>query len=203
MLGFLKGRSHLVGSYSSGFSQYSGARWRFQVEIKISVPLNTLTPPDSPEPPAGRVSSVLARRMSTGGSGYKRSASIRANLNFFIAAMSSKSGRVLLPMTVRTSAWISFNNPGSPLASPNIVHVSMAAVVSCPAINIVIKSSRRTLEVRSSPLMSTKNLNNEGSSPTSLSSSSSTDASFLVETALLINLVKMSSNIPISFRNST
>ena len=79
----------------------------------------------------------------------------------------------------------------------------LTAVVSCPAMSMVIKSSRSTLLVRSSPLMSARNLNRLGSSPTSLSSNSSTLASLLVSTARFISFVSIVSSMSMSFRNST
>mmetsp|Transcript_1161 Transcript_1161/g.3387 ORF Transcript_1161/g.3387 Transcript_1161/m.3387 type:complete len:223 (-) Transcript_1161:312-980(-) len=71
-------RSNRVGSKVSGFSHNSGLRCRFQVDTKMSVPLSILMPSFISELPCGKLSSLRARRMRTGGSGYSRNDSTRA-----------------------------------------------------------------------------------------------------------------------------
>ena len=109
--------------------------------MKKSVPGAILYP--------SRVTSSRARRIRTGGCGYRRMLSLITlvvNLRFI---MSSIVG-LRSPHTSSTSAATRALISGC-VASRYVVHVSTAAVVSCPAMSSVMRSSLSCLLVTSSP----------------------------------------------------
>ena len=85
--------SNRDGSNTAASSpQYVRDRCRFHVEIKMSVPRLTSTPPAIRLPPVGSTSSRKARLMRMGGSGYSRSDSVSAKRRRRIFVRSSMSG---------------------------------------------------------------------------------------------------------------
>mmetsp|Transcript_17868 Transcript_17868/g.36712 ORF Transcript_17868/g.36712 Transcript_17868/m.36712 type:complete len:245 (+) Transcript_17868:126-860(+) len=153
--------SNLLGLNLSASFQIWGDLWRFQTEMKRSVPFPILYPLGSPLMPPGRVSSPRALRMRIGGCGYSLRLSEMTILTCFISLMSSKVG-CLSPSTASTSRTTLAISSGFWTRQWR-AQVSTAPVVSCPAISIVIRSSRSCFAVASSPRMSTRNRSRLGS----------------------------------------
>mmetsp|Transcript_3253 Transcript_3253/g.13086 ORF Transcript_3253/g.13086 Transcript_3253/m.13086 type:complete len:235 (-) Transcript_3253:710-1414(-) len=134
-------RGKRSGSNLSGFSHRRGLRCRFHTEMKKSVPGSILYP--------SSVTSSSARRINTGGCGYRRMDSFMTrvvNLRFIMSSMVGLRS----PHTSSTSSCTRRLMSGC-VASKYVVHVSTAAVVSWPAMRSVMRSSRSCLEVTSSP----------------------------------------------------
>mmetsp|Transcript_16526 Transcript_16526/g.34104 ORF Transcript_16526/g.34104 Transcript_16526/m.34104 type:complete len:251 (-) Transcript_16526:1080-1832(-) len=160
-LSFLKGLVNLSGSNLSGFSQYNSDLWMLYTLKNMSIPRLTRAPSVLPSAPRGSTSSVLQRRMRRGGSGYIRRVSAMTSLRNFIFMQSCMVG-ILSPTTSSISSLTLFIISLF-LVSSNSPHVRTAAVVSCPAISIVIRSSRSCLLSMSAPRMSTRKRRRLGS----------------------------------------
>mmetsp|Transcript_12544 Transcript_12544/g.41685 ORF Transcript_12544/g.41685 Transcript_12544/m.41685 type:complete len:214 (+) Transcript_12544:443-1084(+) len=104
-----------------------------------------------PMPPSGSVTSSNARRIKIGGAGYKRMLSANTARVFFNPRISSTVGAPPGSATTASTSAAAARISSGCFASRNMVHVSTAAVVSCPAINSVIRSSLSCFEVTSSP----------------------------------------------------
>mmetsp|Transcript_5389 Transcript_5389/g.11861 ORF Transcript_5389/g.11861 Transcript_5389/m.11861 type:complete len:303 (-) Transcript_5389:872-1780(-) len=166
-LGIGSSMGNLSGLKVSGSFHRSGLRCRFHTLMKMSEPFSTTY--------SSNWSSSRARLISTGGWGYSLMDSLMTRVVNLRAIMSS-TVTLRSPTTASTSARTRAAMSGCS-ASRYMVQVSTAAVVSWPAINMVIRSSRSCLLLISSPLASRKcrmegSRSLRNSSPKSASSSS-------------------------------
>mmetsp|Transcript_7095 Transcript_7095/g.23314 ORF Transcript_7095/g.23314 Transcript_7095/m.23314 type:complete len:241 (-) Transcript_7095:1161-1883(-) len=159
--GLLAGRSQRSGSNRLGLSHSCGDRPMLYIEIITSPARGILTPPSTPVPPSGHVSASSAHRSSRGGAGHMRSVSAS---RFWVSRSELISSMVgtRSPTISSISACTLASSSGCWL-SAKTDQVSTAAVVSCPAINSVIKSSRICLLSTSSPRKSTRKRSSDGS----------------------------------------
>mmetsp|Transcript_2960 Transcript_2960/g.12761 ORF Transcript_2960/g.12761 Transcript_2960/m.12761 type:complete len:205 (+) Transcript_2960:1980-2594(+) len=162
ILGFLNSRLNRPGSKTSGRSHRSGDRCRFHTATKQSVPFFSVI--SRPIPPAGSVTSSSARRIRMGGAGYILMPSAKHNRVRSSLRISSTVGTPFGSATMASTSALAAAASSGCVARRYIVHVSTAAVVSCPAMSIVIRSSRSCVDETSSPLTSTRKRNNDASS---------------------------------------
>ena len=156
--------------------------------MKKSVPASMLYPP--------RLTGSKARRINTGGCGYRRMDSLMTRVVYTSSRISATVG--LRSPTTRSTSSNTLALTSGCLASRNVVHVNTAAVVSCPAMRSVIKSSRNCLDVTSSPL-AIKKCKMLGSSVFMYSSTNSSSSS----STTFLHLEMSSSNVSFTTSNAS
>ena len=162
---FSNRRVNRLGSNASGFSHRSGERCRFHTATKQSVPFFSVI--CLPMPPSGRVTSSSARRIRMGGAGYSRMDSANASRVFSNRRISSTVGAPPGSATTASTSRCAFFSSSGFVASKYMVQVSTAAVVSCPAMSMVMRSSRSCSPVALSPRTSTRKRSSDASSTSS------------------------------------
>lgn len=156
-----KSTTYLKGSNSSGFSHKCGDLCKFHTDINKSAPFPIGKPPSGPFMPGGSTSSPSDLRIKIGGYGYSRNDSASVYLNSFSPLRSSIVG--VRPPTAESNSARTLAAKSGCWAKMKVAQVRTAAVVSWPAINIVIKSSLSCLLEVSSPRRSTRKRRRLGS----------------------------------------